>query len=156
MRIDKTIESKLDRKSKHKIFMPSKRRKFSLKNLSIQLSLIAIGIPTLVLALFGIYQIQTQTVSLEKKLKVFLINEAVQLSASLSTALFNFDDETCKVICKAALKKPEIIKITIWDLGQEYLSFQDELYQPADREKGTKITEFPISFQRETSPQLFF
>ena len=137
----------MNRKSKNKIIMPPKRRKFSLKNLSIQLSLIAIGIPTLVLVLFGIYRIQTQTVSLGKNLNDSLKNEAVQLSASLSTALFSFDDETCKVICKAALKKPEIIKITIWDLGQEYLSFQDEQYTSKNLEKGTKAIEYPIFFK---------
>ncbi len=139
----------MKQKSKNKILMPPKRRKFSLKNLSIQLSLIAIGIPTLVLAVFGMYRIQTQTVTLEKNLDISLKNEAVQLSASLSTALFNFDDETCKVICKAAMKKPEIIKITIWDLGQKYLSFKDEQYTLENLDRGTKTIEYPILFKKE-------
>ncbi len=134
--------------SKNKILMPAKR-KLSLKNLSIQLSLIVIFIPTLVLGALGIYRIQTQTVSLEKNLNSSLKNEAVQLSASLSTALFNFDDETSKVVCQAALKKPEIIKITIWDLEQKYLSFKDDQFKGQDLEEGTKRIEYPITFKLE-------
>ncbi len=41
---------------------------FNLHNLSIQFSLIVIGIPTLVLAVFGLYQIKTQTIAFEKNL----------------------------------------------------------------------------------------
>ena len=145
----KKIECKLPLKSKNKIHMSPKRRKFSLKNLSIQLSLIAIGIPTLVLSLFGMYRIQTQTINLEKQLNLSLENEAVQLSASISTALFNFDDETCEVICVAALKKPEIIKIIIWDLEQEYLSFQDKDYTAKNLEKRNKTIVYPIYFKGE-------
>lgn len=129
--------------------MPPRRKKFNLKNLSIHLSLIAIAIPTLVLSVFGIYRIQTQTVELEDRLNTALKNEAVQLSASLSTALFNFDEESCKVICEAALKKPEIVKISIWDLGQEYLSFQDEQGLSGTLKKGMRTIEIPISFGAE-------
>jgi PAS domain S-box-containing protein len=140
----------LNQTSRNKMRMPSeKKKKFSFQNLRFQLSLIAIGIPTLVLLLFGIYRIQVQTAILENELDISLKNEARQLSASLSTALFNFDDETCKVICKAALKKPEIIKITVWDLEQEYLVFNDKAFPDSAHTDRTKITEIPISFKSE-------
>ena len=87
--------------------MNQKKSGFNLHNLSIQFSLIVIGIPTFVLAIFGLYQIKTQTIAFQDNLEQVLENEAVQLSASLSTALFNFDDEACQAICEAALKKPE-------------------------------------------------
>jgi len=129
--------------------MPPKGRKFSLKNLSIQLSLIAIVIQTLVLAAFGIYRIKTRTASMEENLNTSLKNEAVQLSASLSMALFDFNDGILKVICMAALKKPEIIKITIWDQNQEYLSFQDEQYRSGYLGNGIKSVDYPIYFKKE-------
>jgi len=141
---------KLSLLSRHKILMPPKNRKFSLQNLSIQLSLIAIGIPTLILVLFGLYRVYTQTITLENELNISLKNEAAQLSASLSTALFNFDDETCKVICTAALKKPEIIKITVWDMEQEYLSFKEEKSHYSQGSARIKTVELPISFKFET------
>jgi len=118
------------------------------KNLSVQLSLIAIGIPTLVLTIFGIYHIQTQTASLENQLNDALKNEAVQLSASLSIALYNFDEEMIKVISRAVLKKPEIIKITIWDYKHKYLFFQDEQYMFKTTGKDDKIIRYPINFGR--------
>ncbi len=79
--------------------MQPKKTGLNLKNLSLQFSLIVIGISTFVLMGFGLYQVKTQTVVLEASLEKKLNNEAAQLSASLSTALFNFDDETCQVIC---------------------------------------------------------
>ena len=129
--------------------MPSDRSRISLKNLSIQLSLIAIGIPTIVLILFEFYHVQTQTVSLEKDLDIFLKNEVVQLSASLSSALFNLDSPACEMICRAALAKQQILKITIWDNDREYLSFQDDRVTPEYIEKGFKHIEYPISFEQE-------
>ncbi|MCP3875916.1 MAG: PAS domain S-box protein [Desulfobacteraceae bacterium] len=139
---------RIDLGSKNRILMPS-RRKYSLKNLPVQLSLLVIGVPTLVLVVFGIYSIQTQTVSLEKSLNISLTNESVQLSVSLSTPLYNFDDETSKTICMAALKKSEIIKIIIYDFERDYLSFQDEEYSALNLEDGTKTIECPVFFKEE-------
>lgn len=135
--------------SEYKILMPPKRRRISPRNLSVQLGLIAIGIPTLVLFLFGVYRVHTQTAILEKQLDSGLKNEAVQLSASLSTALFNFDDDTCTVICEAALKKPEIIEITIWDLEQEYLRFSDASLKKHIENTEYKSLTFPILFNEQ-------
>ncbi len=129
--------------------MPSQKNSFSLRNLSIQFSLIVIGLPTLVLMGFGLYQIKTQTIAFENSLANKLKNEAAQLSASLSTALFNFDDETCKVICEAALEKPEIIKITIRDLTEIYQSFAVEELSKIDLVKEGKIVQLPILFKTE-------
>ncbi len=134
---------------KETIAPSEKQKKFSLRHLSVQLSLIVIGLSTIVLTLFGVYQVRTQTISLENKLNVSLKNEAVQLSASLSTALFNFDDETSIAICKAALKKPEIIKITIWDLDREYISLGDNEETSNLHEQGIKKIEYPITFDSE-------
>ncbi len=131
-----------------------KGSKFNLRHLSIQLGLIAIGVPTLVLILFGIYQVRVQTILLENQLDDSLKNEAVQLSASLSTALFNFDDETLIVTCKAALKKPEIIKITIWDMDKKYTELEDKEYRKKSIEAGTKTIEYPISFDNEALGKL--
>ncbi len=129
--------------------MNQKKTGFNLHNLSIQFSLIVIGIPTFVLAIFGLYQIKTQTIAFQDNLEQVLENEAVQLSASLSTALFNFDDEACQAICEAALKKPEIIKITIRDLKKIYLTFETDALDKFDLEKNGKFIQFPISFKRE-------
>jgi len=129
--------------------MHQKKSRFNLHNLSIQFSLIVIGIPTLVLAIFGLYQIKTQTIVFEKNLEQVLENEAVQLSASLSTALFNFDDETCEAICEAALKKPEIIKIIIWDSKEVYLFFEAETPDNFDLEKNGRLIQFPVLFRGE-------
>lgn len=134
---------------KYPILMPSKRTNLSLQNLSVQLSLIVIIIPTVVLVLFGLYRIHTQTSEYERRLNSSLKNEALQLSASLSTALFNFDDETCRVICKAALKKPEIVKITVWDLEQQYLSFKDDHFKTGVNADNYIKFEMPISFKNE-------
>ncbi len=134
---------------KHKILMPQKRKKYSIKSLPVQLSLIAIGIPTFVLALFGVFQIHTQASILENELNVTLKNEAAQLSASLSTALFNFDDETCTAISEAALKKSEILTITVWDLEQEYLSFQDDSFSMVKNDSEIRTIEYPIFFKNE-------
>ncbi|MCF6246378.1 MAG: response regulator [Desulfobacula sp.] len=140
---------RVGQESRHNILMPLKRKEFSLRNLPVQLSLIAIGIPTLVLVLFGVFRIHTQTNILENELKITLKNEIVQLSASLSTALFNFDDETCKVISEAALKKSEILKITVWDLEQEYLSFQDDFFTMVGNKSEIRTIEYPILFKNE-------
>ena len=129
--------------------MQPKKTGLSLRNLSVQFSLIVIGIPTLVLMGFGFYQVSTQTVALETGLNKKLKNEAAQLSASLSTALFNFDDETCQVIVAAALKKPEIIKITIRDLNEVYLSAEDSTYGETDLDREAKIVKEPILFKEE-------
>lgn len=129
--------------------MHQKKSRFNLHNLSVQFSLIVIGIPTLVLAIFGLYQIKTQTIVFEKNLDQVLENEAVQLSASLSNALFNFDDGTCETICEAALKKPEIIKITIWNLKEVYLSFEAKIPDNYDLEKNARHIQFPVSFRGE-------
>lgn len=129
--------------------MPLDRNRFSFKNLSVQLSLIAIGIPTIVLLIFELYSIQTQTVQLEKDLDIFLKNEMVQLSASLSSSLFNLDSQSSELICRAALAKPQIIKISIWDGGREYLSFQDDQYTPEYIKKGIRDVEYPVYFQQE-------
>lgn len=134
--------------------MQPKKAGFSLKNLSVQFSLIVIGIPTLVLMGFGLYQVKTQTIALEAGLDKALSNEAAQLSASLSTALFNFDDETCRVICEAALNKPEIIKITIRDLNEVYLTFSAVDFLAFDLEKESRIVEIPILFKTEAIGRL--
>ena len=139
----------MDPVSGNKSLMSQEKKKINLQNLTIQLSLIAIGIPTIVLSVFGFYLIQTQTRTLENELNVSLKNEAVQLSASLSTALFNFDDETSKAICKAALKKPEIIKITVWDLEQVYLTFKDRGFPMPEEETRMRTIEIPITFKTE-------
>ena len=123
---------------------------FSLQRLSVQISLIAVGIPTIILSLFAVYHINAQSNALAEQLDASLKNEAVQLSASVSTALFNFDDETLHVICKAALQKPEIIKITLWDRDREYLSIQDTGRTPAGEGKGEiKQVEYPILYGSE-------
>ncbi|MCG8632929.1 MAG: ATP-binding protein [Desulfobacterales bacterium] len=129
--------------------MQSKKTGLSLKNLSLQFSLIVIIISTLVLMGFGLYQVKTQTVALEASLDKKLNNEAAQLSASLSTALFNFDDETCQVISIAALNKPEIIKITIRDLNEIYQTFSSDDFSDYDLSGETKIVQIPISFKKE-------
>lgn len=129
--------------------MHSQKNSFSLRNLSIQFSLIVIGLPTLVLMGFGLYQIKTQTIAFENSLANKLKNEAAQLSASLSTALFNFDDETCKVICEAALEKPEIIKITIRDLTEIYQRFAVDDFSKIDLNREGKIVQVPILFKTE-------
>ncbi|MCP4022226.1 MAG: PAS domain-containing protein [Desulfobacteraceae bacterium] len=128
--------------------MIPKKSGISLQNLSIQFSLIVIGIPTIVLIIFGMLRIHTQTRAHEKNMDIFLKNEASQLSASLSTALFNFDDETCTVICKAALRKPEIVKITIFDLNEKYLIFEDADYDPDDT-YNNRAAQLPIFFKTE-------
>jgi len=111
--------------------------------------LIAIGIPTLVLILFEAYSVKIQTKNLEKDLDMFLKNEVVQLSASLSSALFNLDEESSQMICRAALAKPQILKIKIWDGGREYLSFQDDLHTSAYIDKGVRSIDYPIVFEYE-------
>jgi len=125
--------------------MQPKKTGLSLRNLSIQFGLIAIGIPTLVLMGFGLLQVRSQTAALEVGLNKKLENEAAQLSASLSTALFNFDDETCQVIVKAALNKPEIIQITIKDLNEVYMS-DGENGGPDEKAKFVRV---PILFKTE-------
>ncbi len=111
--------------------------------------MIAIGIPTLVLILFEAYSVKIQTKNLEKDLDMFLKNEVVQLSASLSSALFNLDEESSQMICRAALAKPQILKIKIWDGGREYLSFQDDLHTSAYIDKGVRSIDYPIVFEYE-------
>ncbi|MCG8615559.1 MAG: ATP-binding protein [Desulfobacterales bacterium] len=129
--------------------MQPKKTGLSLKSLSVQFSLIVIGIPTLVLMGFGLYQINSQTIALQANLDKKLNNEAAQLSASLSTALFNFDDETCQVICKAALNKPEIIKITIRDLNEIYQSYAVSDFNAYDPERESRFVQIPIRFKNE-------
>jgi PAS domain S-box-containing protein len=119
------------------------------KNLSVQLSLIAIGIPTLILILFEIYLVNAQTKSLQSDLDVFLKNEAAQLAASLSSSLFNLDDESSRQICNAALAKPQVLSIKIWDGDREYLTFKNSRYTREYAEKGTRQIEYPISFEQE-------
>ncbi|WDP91402.1 MAG: HAMP domain-containing protein [Desulfobacter sp.] len=131
--------------------MLQKKTGFSLKKLSIQFSLIAIGIPTLVLMGVGLVQVKALNVKLASSLNTKLKNEAAQLSASLSTALFNFDDETCQVIVAAAMKKPEITGIAIRDLNEVYLSSGGDEETGDDEEKGaSKIVREPIIFKSET------
>lgn len=129
--------------------LPENLRKFSLRNLSVQLSLMVIGSSTIVLTIFGVYQVQNQSVSLEEKLNQTLKNEVVQLSTSLSSVLFNFDNQTLLNICKTALKKPEIIKIIIWDYDREYVVLEDEKALPDILQMGTKTAEHPIVFNSE-------
>ncbi|HCY85886.1 MAG TPA: hypothetical protein DHV36_12195 [Desulfobacteraceae bacterium] len=129
--------------------MQPKKTGLSLKSLSVQFSIIVIGIPTLVLMGFGLYQINSQTIALQANLDKKLNNEAAQLSASLSTALFNFDDETCQVICKAALNKPEIIKITIRDLNEIYQSYAVDDFSAYDPNRESKFVQIPIRFKNE-------
>ncbi len=134
--------------------MKAQRTFPSLKKLSVQFNLIVIGIPTLVLMGFGVFQLKTQSLALERNLEKSLKNEALQLSASLSTALFNFDDETCQVICTAALNKPEIIKITIRDLGDIYQSYATDEYIGDDLPERTRVIRTPISFRDENIGEL--
>ncbi|MDD9302772.1 MAG: hypothetical protein HUK40_10740 [Desulfobacter sp.] len=131
--------------------MQPKKDGLSLRSLSVQFSLIILGIPTLVLMGFGLYQIKTNTIALEAELNKKLANEAAQLSASLSTALFNFDDETCQVIVKAALNKPEIIKIIIRDLNEPYMS-AGKGYKLKDVE--SKVVQYPFFLKRNRSASL--
>ncbi len=127
--------------------MQPKKTGLSLRNLSVQFGLIAIGIPTLVLMGFGLFQVRSQSAALEAGLNIKLENEAAQLSASLSTALFNFDDETCQVIVKAAMNKPEIIQITIRDLNEVYMSAGEEGDPGIGGE--AKFVRVPIRFKTE-------
>lgn len=120
----------------------------SLNKLSVQLGLIAIGIPTLALALFEIYHINNQSISMRKELDITLQNEAAQLSASLSSALFNLDDDSAVTICKAALKKTGIIQITLFDYDDIYLSLEDENYVGTGQVE-IRTIEHPIVFQDE-------
>ncbi len=129
--------------------MQPTRTGLSLKNLSVQFSLIVIGIPTLVLMAFGLFQVNSQTIALEAALTKKLDNEAAQLSASLSTALFNFDDETCQVIVKAALNKPEIVKITIKDLNEIYMTSQVEDFSEIYKAGEIRPVSVPIRFKQE-------
>ena len=134
--------------------MKSQRPFPSLRKLSVQFNLIVIGIPTLVLMGFGVFQLKTQSLALERGLEKNLKNEAMQLSASLSTALFNFDDETCQVICTAALNKPEIIKITIRDIGEIYQSYATDEYPGDALSERTRVIHTPISFRDENIGEL--
>jgi len=126
----------------------------NLKKLSVQLSLIVIGIPTLVLMGFGVFQVKTQSLALEKNLEKKLRNEALQLSASLSTALFNFDDDTCQAISIAALEKPEIVKIIIRDQGAIYQSHASEDFSGDGRSSETRVIQTPIFFREEKIGEL--
>jgi len=131
------------RHGNYKIMEP-KKTGLSLRNLSVQFTLIVIGIPTLVLMGFGLFQVNSQAAALERNLHKKMENEAAQLSASLSTALFNFDDETCQVIVQAALNKPEIIQITIRDLNEVYMSGGNKGPDGKD-----KLVLVPIQFKTE-------
>lgn len=95
------------------------------------------------------YHIQAKTVSLEKDLDIMLKNESIQLSASLSSALFNLDGQACEMICRAALAKEQILKITIWDGTVKYLSFQRSNYTNDFIEKGIRQIDYPIIFNAE-------
>lgn len=142
----KKIE-KLNFKTTHNRLKSSGGKNLGLSNLSVQLSLIALGIPTLVLVLFEIHTIRLQTVGFQNELDLFLRNEAVQLSTSLSSSLFSLDDQTIEMICKAALAKPRILKITVRDGSREYLRFEDESYSPEYIEKGIRRIEYPIVYR---------
>lgn len=131
--------------------MLQKKTGFSLKKLSVQFSLIAIGIPTLVLMGVGLFQVKAQSVKLENSLNAKLKNEAAQLSASLSTALFNFDDETCRVIVEAAMKKPEITSIRVWDLNQVYLTSGTDGEIPGSRPEHPKLSGKPLPSRTRSS-----
>ncbi len=124
--------------------------RITFSSLSVQLCLIAMGIPTLVLILFEIYDVQSQTANLENDLKITLKTEALQLSASLASALFNLDEQECEMICRAALEKPVILKITVWDGDREYLSFLDDRNSPEFIKKGNLKGEQPIRFNNQT------
>ncbi len=112
--------------------------------------LIALGIPTLVLILFEIYSVQRQTDILENDLEITLKNETLQLSASLASALFNLDEQECEMICRAALEKPVILKITVWDGSRKYLTFLDDQYPPEFIKKGNLKGEQSIRFNNQT------
>lgn len=135
--------------SKNNIEHMQTRNRFNFRNLSVQLSLIVIGIPTCVLILFEAYIVHNQTIRLEKDLDAFLKNEAVQLSASLSASLFNLDDQTTSMICKAALAKPQILLIKIWDGQRDYMSFKEKKYDEQYTIKKTKLIEYPIVFNSQ-------
>ena len=134
--------------------MQPKKAESTLKKLSVQFNLIVIGIPTLVLMGFGIFQLKTQSLALERNLENTLKNEASQLSASLSTALFNFDEETCQVICMAALNKPEIIKIAIRDMGEIFQNYAAEEFSRDGALGNTRVMRVPISFKNENIGEL--
>lgn len=126
-----------------------KKKHFSFRHLSVQLNLIVLAVSTIVLSIFGIYHASKQAASLEKKLVQSLQIEALQLAASLSVPLYNFDDESLRTVCEAALKSPEVLKITIWDLDHKYLELYD-ISQPGSAEKPrTKTIEYPIVWGSE-------
>lgn len=113
------------------------------------MSLIAIGIPTIILLLFEFYMISTQTQRLEADLDRFLKDEAVQLSASLSAALYNLDDQSSRMICQAALAKPPIHQIQVWDGNRLYLNFENSVYSPEQMAERNRFIEHPITFRGE-------
>ncbi len=135
---------------KHNILLPPASRRISFKSLSFQLSLIVIGIPTIALLIFSLIDLKSQTESLEKELNTFLKNETAQLSASLSSVLFNYDTQACELICRASLVKAPITRIVVWDGENEFLKLD-----APDREKmlrtdaSHKSLEKPILFNQE-------
>lgn len=122
---------------------------FSFRNLSVQFCLIVIGIPTLVLSAFGLYQIRSQTVVYERELDVSLENEASQLATSLSAALYNFDEETSEAVCEAALNKPEIVRISVTDLGDPFIAMAANGFDGQKMSKSAKTVRMPIFFRNE-------
>ena len=83
------------------------------RSLSLQLILVVILVTVIALGLSGWYRYEQQSAAMEVRLNEELEITANSLAASLSVAIFNYDDRAVETICQAAMSRPEVVSVTI-------------------------------------------
>ncbi|MBW1764964.1 MAG: methyl-accepting chemotaxis protein [Deltaproteobacteria bacterium] len=94
-----------------------------LKNIQSKISLILIFLTTVILAMFAIFNYYTTKLNLSNDLKLSAEMNAVQLSQSLATPLYNFDEEYVKEALKTELMDKAIYAILIRDTDSEEILY---------------------------------